>query len=174
MREHSLSFLIYIFKKRIMKLKQILHETYGDYKECSMLLIADNCINKCEGCHNQHLLQLESKIFPDEEIIKRFVENPLSKAIIFGGLEPMDQAEEVEKFIFTAINMGIACPIIIYTSYNPLSYVFRCSNVMEAIKQYLGKVIIKHGPYKKDLKPVFNEDLGVTLASSNQYTIVYE
>ena len=100
-----------------MKLKQIIDESFGDYKTCSMLLIADKCTWKCEGCQNRHLSQIPSQNFPDEEILERFCSNPLSEAIVIGGLEPFEQLDEIVIFIGAATKAGLDVPIVVYTGF---------------------------------------------------------
>lgn len=160
-----------------MKLKQIIDESFGDYKECSMLLVVPSCTFKCEGCQNKHLMQLPTQEFPDEEIWERFRKNPLTKAIVIGGLEPFDDILDLAKFIFVGIEEEMDVPLIIYTGYNR----FDLDDIKEremvilyhAFDLYKAPITVKYGPYIKGRESVFNETLGVTLASDNQYTAQY-
>ena len=156
-----------------MRLKQIIDESFGDYKLCSMLLIADKCTWKCEGCQNKHLSQLPSQIFPDEEILERFRNNPLTEAIVIGGLEPFEQLQELVIFIGEAIKSDFKVPIIIYTGFEIDDFDLYWSGFEPAAKIYKGPVIVKFGKYIADKPSYFNEDLGVSLISDNQYTYVY-
>lgn len=154
-----------------MHLKNIIDESFEEYKEASMLLIAPSCTWKCKGCRNYHLYHLETKNFPDEEIFKRFASNPRTKAIVIGGLEPMDNVSELWNFLFSArkfFDPETRPTIIIYTGYNLDELQKHYWSWLEAeIRQY-GNVILKCGRYKSNRKPYFNPILGVTLAGKNQ------
>ena len=156
-----------------MRLKQIIDESFGDYKLCSMLLIADKCTWKCEGCQNKHLSQLPSQNFPDEEILERFHNNPLTEAIVIGGLEPFEQLNELVIFIGEAIKAELNVPIVIYTGFEIDDFDLYWSGFEPAAKTYKGPVIVKFGRYVANSESYFNEDLGVTLISKNQYTYVF-
>jgi len=164
-----------------MKLKQIVDEVFGDYKECGMLLIFPECTWKCEGCQNKQLALLETREFPNEDIVKRFEENPFSKCIIFGGLEPLCNVSSIND-IFSFITYLLEKyhlredrpTLIIYTGYD----LDAVNNILNIIVSGLGNllatyenVIIKYGKYDKDGTPYFNETLGITLISKNQNTI---
>lgn len=138
-----------------------------------MLLVADKCTWKCEGCQNKHLALLESQIFPDEEILKRFCNNPLTSAIVIGGLEPFEQLQELVIFIGEATKAGLDIPIIIYTGFEIDDFDLYWSGFEPVAKSYLGPVIVKFGKYVAGSESYFNKDLGVTLISNNQYTHVF-
>jgi len=156
-----------------MRLKQIIDESFGDFKQCSMLLVADKCTFKCEGCQNKHLMLLETQEFPDEEILERFLNNPISEAIVIGGLEPFEQLSEVVHFISKATEMKLSVPIVVYTGFDMEDYDLYWSGFEPAAKSYDGPVIVKFGRYIQGSKPYFNKDLGVTLISDNQYTFIF-
>lgn len=160
-----------------MKLKQIIDESFGDYKECSMLLVVPSCTFKCEGCQNKHLMQLPTQEFPDEEIWERFQKNPLTKAIVIGGLEPLDDIMDIAKFIFIGVTKEMEVPLIIYTGYDVFDLdgcrPLEMRILYSAFDLYKAPITVKYGPYIKGRKSVYNEILGVTLASDNQYTAQY-
>jgi len=163
-----------------MKLKQIIDESFGDYKECAMLLIAPHCTFKCAGCQNHHLKLLETQNFPDEEIWDRFLFNPFSKAIVIGGLEPFENIIDICKFIVAGSKLDMPVPIVIYTGYEKdelekPSFMYFNSFVKfkEVAKEYAGPVIVKFGRYIKDKPSKFEPLLGVELASDNQYALQY-
>lgn len=156
-----------------MQLKQIIDESFGDYKQASMLLVTPECTGKCEGCQNTHLAQLETKNFPDEEIWKRFEKNPFTKAIVMGGLEPFCHIDEVVAFIFSGIERGQDVPIVIYTGYEVDELSLIRSQFIQRAKEYRGPVIVKFGRYIPNQTPVYNKHLGVTLASPNQYSVIF-
>ena len=160
-----------------MHLKQIIDESVGDYKETSMLLIAPECAWKCVGCHNTHLLKLITKNFPDEEILERFQKNPLSKAIVLGGLEPFDCMEEVRAFLQTLRESNIVNPkptVIIYTGYDfpDIEQELIRTGLDEEMKKH-DKVLLKYGGYLPGYNPTYNPLLGINLASPNQQVMEY-
>ena len=85
-----------------MRLKGIIDEDFINYKKPSMFLITSTCDWKCckeakidiSICQNQSLSKEKIKTINDEEIFKRYINNPITKAIVVGGLEPFDQFEE--------------------------------------------------------------------------------
>ena len=92
-----------------------------------------------------------------------YASNPLSRAVVCGGLEPFDSWPELQYFIqsFRVCNSD---PIIIYTGYT--------SDELEAEIQWLKKfsnIIIKFGRFRPNEEPHFDAVLGVKLASTNQY-----
>jgi len=162
-----------------MKLKQIVDEVFGDYKEAGMLLIFPECSWKCEGCQNKHLALLETKEFPNEEIVKRFEKNPFTKCIIFGGLEPFYNESSIDDISMFISHLIEAYPtkedrpmLIVYTGYemNELGNILS-KYAFDALFPLYGNGIIKCGRYIQDSSPYFNDILGVKLASLNQSAI---
>ena len=162
-----------------MKLKQIVDEVFGDYKEAGMLLIFPECSWKCEGCQNKHLALLETKEFPNEEIVNRFEKNPFTKCIIFGGLEPFYNESSIDDISMFISHLIEAYPtkedrpmLIIYTGYEmgELGDILGGSTLDDLLHLY-ENVIIKYGRYKQNSTPYFNDILGVKLASLNQSAI---
>lgn len=84
---------------------------------------------------------------------------------MFGGLEPFEQFVELEEFIHT-LRIGYGCQddIVIYTGYYP-------SEIEEQVKAIMPykNIIIKYGRYIPDRNKRYDEVLGVTLASDNQF-----
>ena len=85
-----------------MKIKGITDEDFVNYKYPSMFIATSICSFKCEKecgikgmCQNHPLTTAPSIEFPDERIVERFLSNDISKAVVFGGLEPFDQFEEL-------------------------------------------------------------------------------
>jgi len=166
-------------------IKGIIDERFGDYKDCSMMIITSHCKWKCKECQNKHLDMLPTKKVECNEIIERFFNNPLTSAIIFGGLEPLDTPYDVKAFMLDMLDYcddhGISPPkVIIYTGYDEYE--------MEGILEYSGldsvidayrNVIIKYGRYDPTYDEfgtkqiIYDLNLGVYLQSMNQGTIDY-
>lgn len=155
-----------------MRTKAIEIERFQDYKEPSMFISSCFCSWKCcieQGldigvCQNAPLAQAEIVDIPDEAIYELFVNNPITQAVVIGGLEPMIQTNEVISLIDYFRKNGQDCPFIIYTGYCPNEI----PKEINLLKQYKN-IIIKFGRYIPNAKSKYDEVLGVTLASDNQY-----
>lgn len=156
-----------------MRVKTIVEEDFTNYKEPAMFIGTISCGGKCcieaniplSVCQNDGWRSNVSIIIPDEDICSRYVDNPISKSIVIGGLEPFEQFDEVFSLISRLrINFMCSDDVIIYTGYNK-----------DEIKQYIlalgvfNNIIIKFGRYIPNRTPVYDKVLGVTLASDNQY-----
>lgn len=54
----------------------------------------------------------------DDELIRRYLLNPLTHAIVLGGLEPLDSFEEVLTLLQRVRHDAQCCdPVVIYTGY---------------------------------------------------------
>lgn len=158
-----------------MKLKMIVDETAGDYKEPAMFLVTASCVLDCEGCQNVHLKQMSTKSYSDEDIWKRYFDNLCTSAIVIGGLEPFDEFEDLFNFIHTGIGVRphVRRPtMVIYTGYELDEIDISKFNRLEELSTlYDGQIFIKFGRYRADLPSRHSDILGVTLASENQYVI---
>lgn len=158
-----------------MRVKAIVAEDFINYKMPSMFISTCFCDWKCcheQGldigvCQNAPLVQQENKEIDNQIIYKQFISNPITKAIVIGGLEPMIQINEVIELINLFRTQGENCPFIIYTGYYPIEI----PKPLEQLKQYKN-IIVKFGRYNPTIPEKFDEVLGVTLASSNQYAKV--
>ena len=156
-----------------MRVKNVVDEDFINYKEPSMFIGTIHCNGKCcieqnvsfDICQNNEWRNSETITVDDDKIIKRYLNNPITKAIIFGGLEPFEQFEEIYEFIHR-LRVKYDCndDIVIYTGYNK-------SELIEEI-DFLSKyknIIIKFGRYLMNNKKRYDEVLGIELASENQY-----
>ena len=93
------------------------------------------------------------------------------EAIVIGGLEPMLQGDEVYNLISYFRSQKNNTLFIIYTGYTEEE----CKK-MEWFQKIilLGRVIFKFGRYIPNKTKKYDELLGVTLASDNQYSRYYE
>ena len=158
-----------------MRVKAIVEEDFINYKLPSMFISTCFCDYKCctelgldiGVCQNAPLAQSDNIDIPDQTIYEHFVNNPITKAIVVGGMEPMIQISEVIDLINLFRSQNEDCPFVIYTGYYP-NEIFE---QLERLKQYKN-IIIKFGRYIPNRQPIYDEVLGVTLASSNQYAEV--
>lgn len=158
-----------------MRIKAIVKEDFINYKLPSMFISTCFCDYKCctelgldiGVCQNAPLAQSENIEIPDQTIYKHFINNPITKAVVIGGMEPMIQINEVIDLINLFRNQGDNCPFIIYTGYYPNEI----PEPLERLKQYKN-IIVKFGRYIPNSQSKYDAVLGVTLASSNQYAEV--
>jgi hypothetical protein len=129
------------------------------------------CNWKCEKecgmrgiCQNSSLATSPTLDIPIENIVKRYLENPISQAIVLGGLEPMDSWENVVRFI-SEIRKHTQDDVVIYTGY----YEGEISDNVEYLRQNYDNIIIKFGRFIPNHNRHYDKILGVYLASDNQY-----
>lgn len=155
-----------------MKTKGIVTEDFINYKLPSMFISSCYCNWKCckeqnisiEVCQNAPLAKSDVIEINNETIYKKFINNPISKAVVIGGLEPILQIDEIIDLISLFRIKGENCPFIIYTGYYPNEI----TEQLNKLKKY-NNIIVKFGRYIPNDKSHYDEVLGVTLASSNQY-----
>ena len=126
-------------------------------------LAVSKCERECgqQVCQNSALSQMPDITVDDAQLVPRYMRNPITKAIVFGGLEPFDQADELFALIARFRQHRCDDDIVIYTGYTE-------SEVDELIPPY-ENIIMKFGRFRTDMPPRYDDVLGVTLASSNQY-----
>ena len=152
-----------------MKIRGIVYEDFAQYKKPSMFLICPYCSFKCDKennnqiCQNSSLVKVPIIEVNNTTLIQRYINNPITNALVFGGLEPFDSFDEIYSFIkeFRQYSKDL---IIIYTGYNENEII----NQIEQIKQFKN-IIIKFGRYIPDRPSIYDNILGKTLASDNQY-----
>ncbi len=154
-----------------MLLKGITDEDLVNYRLPSMFIATNTCSFKCdkecgrEICQNGDLAKECGILTDDDYLIRRYLKNPISRAIVFGGLEPFDQWNEVFNFIQKLrLQYGCPDPVVIYTGYN--------RDEVDGYVRFLmsmPNIIVKFGRYVPDQEPHDDPVLGVKLASDNQY-----
>lgn len=156
-----------------IRLKNIVDEVFQDYKKPSMLLATCYCDWKClkereldvSICQNSEIFKQKNINVSVDEIVDRYINNPITQAIIIAGLEPMLQFDEVLNFIKIFRNKSND-DIVIYTGYYP----FEIEDKVEKLKQYQN-IIIKFGRYIPNRKKRFDKNLGIELVSDNQFAV---
>lgn len=155
-----------------MFVKDIIYEDFCNYKEPSMFIIFPRCSFKCNkengGCVCQNIsLTNEKDIYVTEDsIVKKFINNNITKAIVCGGLEPFDSWEDLKSLVKTARNYTGA-KIVIYTGY----YKDELQDKVLWLSKYKN-IIIKYGRFIPNQKPHYDKVLGIDLVSDNQYAEV--
>ena len=152
-----------------MHIKFLVEEDFVNYKKPSMVILTPSCSFKCDKecgknvCQNSALAAALSYKMLSTDIVKRYLKNPITEAVVISGLEPFDKWQEIQEFI---MNFRYYSPddIVIYTGYYPNEL----QNEIVQLKQY-PNVILKYGRYKPNTPSRFDTVLQITLASDNQY-----
>ena len=116
-----------------------------------------------ELCQNSPLAKTPTKEIDVEKIVDNYLKNELTSAIVFGGLEWMDQFLELLECI-EAFREKTNDDIIVYTGYNKNEI----PEHLMTLKKYKN-IIMKFGRYIPNQKKHFDTVLGVYLASDNQF-----
>lgn len=154
-----------------MLLKGLTDEDFVNYKAPSMFISTALCTFKCEKesgvrcCQNSDLAKQKAKKIDDDLVIERYLQNPITKAIVFGGLEPFEQFEEMFNFIYK-LRTEYHCDdtVVIYTGYNK----DEIAGQVDYLKMFKN-IIIKFGRFVPNQETRYDDVLGVNLASPNQY-----
>ena len=155
-----------------MIIKGLIDEDFINYKKPSMVIEFPYCNFKCDKecgqpvCQNSSLVKEPNIDIPCEDIIIRYINNPITEAIVFQGLEPFDSFGEMNNFLLWFQHQYYSQDdIVIYTGYNENEI----SKEINALKEIFSNIIIKFGRYIPNQKSHFDPVLGVNLASDNQY-----
>lgn len=156
-----------------MWLKGITDEDFVNYKVPSLFIATATCSFKCDKecgrpiCQNSDLAKEDSIFTDDDYLIRRYLNNRINKAIVFGGLEPFDQWRELFQFMQKLRNQyGCTDPVVIYTGYTSEEIDGEIHFLMS-----LPNIIVKFGRFIPDQEPHMDPVLGVNLASDNQYAV---
>ena len=148
-----------------MKIKGLISEDFVNYKKPAMTIMFPCCNFKCgtEYCQNSPLAKTENIELDISDIVIRYLNNPITEAVVMQGLEPFDSWDDLIEFV-KQLRESTDDDIVIYTGYYPNEL----QNEIEQLKQYLN-IILKYGRYKPNTPSRFDEVLQITLASDNQY-----
>lgn len=160
-----------------MLIKSFKDEDFVNYKKPSMFIIMPICSFKCDKennclvCQNSSLVREPTHSVETEVLIRRYVTNPITKAVVFGGLEPLDSIAELEHFI-KILRYKYDCidDVVIYTGYTEEE-----TKLMPPFQKILtfGNIIVKYGRFRPNQESHYDEILGVNLCSDNQYAKRY-
>lgn len=152
-----------------MRIKGLIDEDFVNYRKPSMFVAFPTCTFKCERecgiacCQNSPLAKAEDIEVRADDVVLRYMDNPITKALVLGGLEPFDSYGDMLALI-EAFRRGCQDDVVIYTGYRE----DELSGMLDPLRG-LGGVIVKFGRYRPGESPHRDEVLGVDLASSNQY-----
>lgn len=156
----------------IISLRDVVVEDFCNYKLPSMFLISSYCDWKCcheanideSVCQNHGLVSGPVKQIPYESLYQAYINNNITKAIVIGGLEPFLQFEEILGLISYFREKGCMDVFVIYTGY----YFSEIPEQIEKLRK-IPNIIVKYGRYIPDKSSRYDEVLGITLVSNNQY-----
>lgn len=152
-----------------MHIKGLVDENFQDYKVASMFIATSTCTWKCcteahkQICQNLPLAGSPIIEVKDCEIVRRYLSNSLTSAIVIGGLEPFDQGNELLALV-GEFRRYTTDDIVIYTGYTEEEV----ENWINKLRVY-PNIIVKFGRFIPDQESHYDEVLGVKLASPNQY-----
>jgi hypothetical protein len=154
-----------------MVIKGIIDEDLINYKKPCMVIEMPYCSFKCDKecglqvCQNSSLANTQNINISTNKLIERYINNDITKAVCFQGLEPFDSFEDLFSYINILRNYyNNNDDIIIYSGYNKDEII----DNINILKQF-PNIIIKFGRFTPNQKSHYDEILGVNLASDNQY-----
>lgn len=152
-----------------MIINQLLDEDFVNYKVPSMYIGFPKCSFKCEKecgmqvCQNGVLATSPTINVSVNTIVNRYMNNPITSAIVIAGLEPFDTFDQLLSLI-DGVREYTDDDIVIYTGY----YRNEIEDKINQIKN-IKNIVIKFGRFIPNQKPHYDKVLGVELVSDNQY-----
>ena len=158
-----------------IKVKGLIDEDFVNYKLPAMFIPIGYCNWKCcieadipiTVCQNSELAKYPEIEVSIETLYQRYIQNPITKAIVFGGLEPFSHYDDIFRFIEYFRSQGCDDDIVIYTGFYPKEI----ATIVKQLKDNYHNIIIKFGRYIPNQQPRYDEVLGVNLISDNQYAV---
>ena len=152
-----------------MIVKGLIDEDFINYKKPSMVIEMPYCTFKCDMecgeqvCQNSALTHAPNISVSIQSLIDRYMNNAITKAVIFQVLEPFDSFDELYEFckMFRQYSQD---DIVIYSGYTEQEIEPKISILSE-----YNNIIVKFGRFIPNSLHKFDNTLGVELASDNQY-----
>lgn len=173
-----------------MNLIYLVDEDFVNYKLPSMFVGFPHCTCKCDKeygkviCQNNPLLNSPTISITKEDLCERYINNPITSAIVIGGLEPMEDDIDLISFV-NCLRNKYECydPIVIYTGYTEQELINGWRDGREGSESIFANhwqslisyenIVVKFGRFIPDMPSRFDDVLGVKLASENQYAKEY-
>ena len=166
-----------------MIVKGIEAENFENYKDPALFVAFPHCSFKCDKeakcavCQNSALALSENIEVKIDTLVNLYVENPITKAIVCGGLEPFDSFDDLLCLIMN-LRYRTSDPIIIYTGYTE-EEIGKMTHRLDSdyysfldILELYENIVIKFGRFIPNQEKHYDKLLGVELASLNQYAKV--
>ena len=158
-----------------MLVKNIVEEDFVNYKLPSMFIATCFCDWKCcreqnldiSVCQNSDISKQANYNISNKDIFNRYISNPITKAVVIGGLEPMMQFEEIYDLIKCFRDNNCKDMFVIYTGYNENEIL----NQIDRLKKF-ENIILKIGRYRPNNKLHYDDILGINLVSDNQKGVI--
>ncbi len=156
-----------------MQLKGIIDEDFINYKKPAMVLEFPYCDFKCDKecgmqvCQNSKLASAPNISISTNDVIQRYINNIITESVVIQGLEPLYKKSLQQLYSFISEFRRVCTDdIVIYTGYNKEEIL----NILKYISVY-GRynVFIKFGRFIPNQESHYDNILGVSLASQNQY-----
>lgn len=161
-----------------MKIKGLIETDLINYKYPCMTIEMPYCSFKCDKecgervCQNSALATAADIDTSIINLIERYLNNPVTMAIVFQGLEPFDSYEDLIDFIHTfRYEYKINDDIVIYTGYTHKELK---EKGQDPAKWGYDNIVIKYGRFIPNHNSIYEPLLGVRLASDNQYARRYD
>lgn len=161
-----------------MKTKGVISEDFINYKLPAMFINTSTCSFKCDKecgmqvCQNSSLANSPTIEVDDEWLVASYIDNPITKAIVIGGLEPFDTIIDLSCFI-TILNLyRVSDDLVIYTGYNE-NEITKLVDHLRFLCAGCRDLIVKYGRYIPNRERIIDPVLGIYLASDNQYAVCY-
>jgi len=154
-----------------IELKGIIWEDFVNYKKPCMTLMFPKCSFKCDKengvqlCQNWGLAAAPSQTVHINSFMERYINNPITEAIVIQGLEPFDSLINLYTVAAALSDFNCTDDLVIYTGYNREEI----GSHLKPLYAIPGHLIIKWGRYRPNQTPHYDPVLGVNLASDNQY-----
>ena len=154
--------------KATMKIKGLITEDFVNYKKVSMTIMFPHCTFKCgaEHCQNSPLAKSKAYDIDINKTIEKYLNNPITEAVVMQGLEPLDSWSDLLLFI-EKFRVKSQDDIVIYTGY----YKEEIADKIDILKRY-DNIVVKFGRFISGHEKHYDKVLGVSLASDNQYAEV--
>ena len=149
-----------------MIIKELRDEDFVNYKKPSMFIGFPSCTFKCEAecgvrcCQNSALAQAPDIDVNRFDLVNRYITNPITSAIVFGGLEPFDSWPDLQLLVET-FRQTTNDPIVIYSGYTEdeleyEAYEDYIEDKIRWLKKY-PNIIIKFGRYIPNQQSHYDE-----------------
>lgn len=151
-----------------MKITFLVDEDIVNYEKTNMFIGIPFCDGKCNKDYGQIICQNNGldkyiEIAPNK-IVERYLNNPLTEAIVIGGREPLYKCFEEVVNLIKEFRKVTSDDIVIYTGYREDEIIDK----INILKQYKN-IIIKFGRFIPNKTAYIDPILGVKLMNPEQY-----